>query len=67
MTASELEAASYSAAHKIYAGLPAPDRATPGGYRSRMIDQIAEVIQKAFPQPTTTTHPDLISKAKNSG
>jgi hypothetical protein len=48
MTTFELEVAAYAAAHRIYNGLSAPDRPCPGGYRSRMIDQIAEEIKTAF-------------------
>jgi hypothetical protein len=48
MTFYELEVAAYAAAHKIYTGLPTPDRACPGGYRSAVIDQIAEAIKQAF-------------------
>jgi hypothetical protein len=48
MTPYELEVSAYAAAHKIYSGLPAPDRPCPGGYRSRMIDQIAETIKETF-------------------
>jgi len=48
MSPYELEVAAYVAAHKIYAGLPTPDRPCPGGYRSRMIDEIAEAIKQAF-------------------
>jgi hypothetical protein len=48
MSPYELEVAAYAAAHKIYTGLPTPDRACPGGYRSAVIDQIAEAIKQAF-------------------
>jgi hypothetical protein len=48
MTTFELEVAAYAAAHRIYNGLPTPDRPCPGGYRSRMIDRIAEEIKTAF-------------------
>jgi hypothetical protein len=48
MTPYELEVSAYAAAHKIYSGLPAPDRPCPGGYRSRMIDQIADTIKQTF-------------------
>ena len=48
MTATELEIAAYAAAHKINAGLPHPDRAAPGGFRSAYIDEIAEVIKQAM-------------------
>jgi len=51
MTSYELEVASYAAAHRIYNGLPMPDRACPGAYRSRMIDQIAEAIKHTFQAP----------------
>jgi len=61
MTPYELEVAAYAAAHKIYSGLPAPDRPCPGGYRSRMIDQIAETIKQAF-----KTDPGLASSYRES-
>jgi hypothetical protein len=48
MTTADLEIAAYVAAHRIFNGLPSPDRATPGGYRSAMIDKIAEEIKSAF-------------------
>jgi hypothetical protein len=48
MTPYELEVAAYSAAHKIYNGLPSPDRACAGGFRSRMIDEIAGAIKEAL-------------------
>ena len=48
MTAYELEVAAYAAAHRIYNGLPEPDRPCPGGYRSRFIDVIADTIKQAL-------------------
>jgi hypothetical protein len=48
MTPTELEIAAYAAAHKIYVGLPAPDRPCPGGYRSRYIDEIADTIKECL-------------------
>jgi hypothetical protein len=48
MTAFEIEVAAYAAAHRIYNGVGQPDRPCPGGFRSRMIDRIADEIKAAF-------------------